>query len=75
MRLATLLKQGISPMFAQVDVAAALLGMDVPTFKRLVENGSLPGPCEVSGVQLYDMEDIRATLRGATPQHQSDFDI
>jgi hypothetical protein len=75
MKIATLLKQGISPMFAPIELAAPLCGLDVRKFQELVDEGMLPSPCKMKGTQVYDMEDVRNTMRGAKPDSEQEFEL
>lgn len=55
----------ILPLFASLPTAAALLDMSRTEFARLVDQGSLPGPKNIGGLNRWDTEDLRKIASGA----------
>lgn len=48
------------PLFADAKTAAMLLSMKRNEFLRLVEEGALPGPCNLS---RWDVQELQAIMR------------
>ncbi|MDB6177911.1 hypothetical protein PAF17_10405 [Paracoccus sp. Z330] len=62
----------MQPMFASANTAAKMLDMKPTEFRSLVEAGALPGPVRH---QRWDVEQIRATMRGEFVRPSEDFDL
>lgn len=62
----------ITPIFASVNTAAKLLDMKPGEFRRLVEQGALPGPVRH---ERWDVEQIRAIMRGDAVRRNEDFEL
>lgn len=52
------------PLFADAKTAAALFCMKRDQFQRLVEQGHLPGPRNLGGLERWDVEELRKIARG-----------
>ncbi|WP_288949284.1 hypothetical protein [uncultured Paracoccus sp.] len=62
----------IQPLFASEKTAARLLDMHPAEFRKLVDAGSLPGPVKH---KRWDVEQIRAIMRGEFVRPSEDFDL
>ncbi|SET76110.1 hypothetical protein [Paracoccus homiensis] len=62
----------IQPMFASANTAARMLDMKPAEFRSLVESGALPGPVRH---QRWDVEQIRAIMRGEFVRPSEEFDL
>ena len=64
-----------APLFASERTAARLLDMKPKQFRELVDRGALPPPVKVmAGIERWDVEDLRAVLRGHKPSN-SELDL
>jgi hypothetical protein len=64
-----------APLFPSARTAAKLLDMKPDQFRALVEAGSLPSPCKVDGIERWDIEELKATLRGYKPKVSDGFTL
>lgn len=62
----------VQPLFASASTAAKLLDMKPSEFQQLVDSGSLPGPVKH---YRWDVEQIRAIMRGEFVKPSEDFDL
>lgn len=62
----------VQPLFASATTAAKLLDMKPAEFRRLVDVGALPGPVRH---ERWDVEQIRAIMRGEFVRPSEDFDL
>lgn len=53
-----------APLFADERSAAALFCMKPKEFRRLVEDGHLPQPRDLGGLERWDVEELRMIARG-----------
>lgn len=60
------------PLFATDATAARLLDMTRPQFRALVDAGALPGPV---AHQRWDVDELRAIMRGDKPKPTEDFTL
>ncbi len=54
----------LTPLFAKAATAASLLELTAADFHKLVADGSLPGPVEISGHQRWDIQYLQKFLSG-----------
>lgn len=62
----------VQPMFASASTAARLLDMKPAEFRRLVDDGALPGPARYN---RWDVDQIRAIMRGEAVKPSEDFEL
>ena len=62
----------VQPLFASEKTAARLLDMQTAEFRRLVDAGALPGPVNHG---RWDVEQIRAIMRGEFVRPSEDFEL
>jgi predicted DNA-binding transcriptional regulator AlpA len=53
-----------APLFADERSAADLFCMKPKEFRRLVEDGHLPPPRDLGGLERWDVEELRMIARG-----------
>jgi predicted DNA-binding transcriptional regulator AlpA len=53
-----------APIFASDRLAAKLLDMKPAEFRRLIEDGNLPGPREIGGLERWDVDELRRIING-----------
>ncbi|ROT99080.1 hypothetical protein [Histidinibacterium lentulum] len=53
-----------APLFADDKTAAQLFCMKPKDFRRLVEEGHLPGPRDLGGLERWDVEELRRIASG-----------
>jgi hypothetical protein len=53
-----------APLFADDSTAAALFCMKPAEFRRLVNFGYLPRPCNLGGHERWDVEELARIARG-----------
>ena len=63
------------PLFLAEASAAQALSLPKSKFRALVDDGALPAPCKVRDVYLWDVEELIATVRGARPEPDEEFDL
>ena len=64
------------PLFASERRAAQLLDMTPGQFRELVDAGALPPPCALAGtVRRWDVEELRAIMRGEKPRMTQELDL
>lgn len=61
-----------APLFADDKTAAELFCMKRAEFRRLVADGHLPGPCDLGGLERWDVEQLRRIARGASVEGMGD---
>lgn len=54
----------VAPMFADDRTAAALFCMKPREFRKLVDDGHLPPPRALGGIERWDVEELRQIARG-----------
>lgn len=54
----------IAPLFADERSAADLFCMKPKEFRRLVNDGHLPPPRDLGGLERWDVEELRKIARG-----------
>ena len=54
----------MTPLFVSEKRAAELLDMPKALFRRLVDNGVLPGPVAIGELRRWDVEALKRALRG-----------
>lgn len=54
----------LAPIFASEATAARLLDMRSADFRRLVQDGALPGPRETGGRVRWDVAELRRIITG-----------
>jgi predicted DNA-binding transcriptional regulator AlpA len=54
----------LTPILANDRTAAKLLDMKPAEFRALVEDGHLPRPRNIGGLERWDVEDLRRIGRG-----------
>lgn len=52
------------PMFADDKTAAELFCMKTKDFRKLVEEGYLPGPRDLGGFERWDVDELQKIVRG-----------
>ena len=57
------------PIFARDTTAAKLLDMRPCEFRRLVDEGALPGPVKVAGVERWYVKELERILTGEAAKH------
>ncbi|MCF7700517.1 hypothetical protein [Loktanella sp. M215] len=60
------------PLFASERTAALLLDMKPIEFRRLVDDGALPGPCRLN---RWDVQELEAIMRGDAARHMEGLDL
>jgi len=55
----------MTPLLANERTAAQLLDMKSAAFRRLVNEGILPGPVNIGGFERWDVEQLRVVASGA----------
>jgi excisionase family DNA binding protein len=65
------LPPGIVPFAVSREQAAALLGVSVGFFDRLVKDGRMPQPREVDARVLWDSEEVKAFWRAIPRRGQA----
>ncbi len=64
-----------APLFASDATAAKLLDMRPAEFRELVEAGALPSPVQIGPLRRWDVDELRAILRGRKPTAKEAFDL
>jgi hypothetical protein len=54
----------VTPIFVRDVTAAKLLDMKPEVFKWLVEEGALPPPCRVAGVERWHVKELERIMSG-----------
>lgn len=66
----------IAPLFVSDRSAAAMLDMKLDRFRALVAAGALPTPCRIAGdVERWDVDELRATIKGWKPVEHGGIDV
>lgn len=63
------------PLFASDVTAAALLDMRPAEFRELVAAGALPAPVQIGALRRWDVDELRAILRGRKSVPKEAFDL
>ncbi len=61
-----------APLFASERTAARLLDMKPTEFRRLVDDGALPGP---TSFDRWDVSELTAIMRGHKPKVAEGFEL
>ena len=64
-----------APLFASDATAAKLLDMRPAEFRELVDAGALPSPVLIGQLRRWDVEELRAIVRGRKPTLKEAFDL
>lgn len=62
----------VQPLFVRDATAAKMLDMKTCEFRQLVSQGALPGPVRH---ERWDVEQIRAIMRGDAVKPNEEFEI
>jgi hypothetical protein len=58
-----------TPIFARDVTAARMLDMKPCEFRRLVDEGALPGPVKVAGIERWHVRELERILTGEAAKH------
>lgn len=62
----------LAPIFASEATAARLLDMKPADFRRLVQDGALPGPRDIGGHARWDVAELRRIITGEAAEGLGD---
>lgn len=65
----------VQPIAVKENTAADMLDMSKAKFRRLVERGALPPPCEIGDTIRWRVSDLEAILFGTKRKPDGDDDF